>query len=207
VIVVEGGSSYNPSAESHAELMARALKEEGERLEREKADEERARLGADIMAARRSAVKSEYADGMIVGPGEVDAAEGDVEVEEEEEEAGPSSKKQKRKTQAQRNKALRRHEAEQLLKLQQSDKKLMKSLPSLKGIEAVIAKREKEQKEGERLADLAKRERERIGLIGGEKVGKHRVKKGVVDVQLGEDLAETLRQIKVSLIVLLGGRY
>jgi electron transfer flavoprotein alpha subunit len=55
-----------------------------------------------------------------------------------------------------------------------------------------------EMREKEVLAKVVKKEKERMGLEGGEKIGKYKVGKGRVDVQLGEDLAESLRQIKVS---------
>jgi len=37
-----------------------------------------------------------------------------------------------------------------------------------------------------------------LGYQGGEKVGKHKVLGANVDVQLGEDLSENMREVKVS---------
>ena len=37
-----------------------------------------------------------------------------------------------------------------------------------------------------------------VGYQGGEKIGKHKVLSSNVDVQLGEDLSENMREVKVS---------
>jgi len=38
-----------------------------------------------------------------------------------------------------------------------------------------------------------------VGYQGGEKIGKHKVLSSNVDVQLGEDLSENMREVKVSM--------
>ncbi len=191
----EAGVSYNPTAESHQRLLELAVEEEEERLRQETADEERIKALGEVVNARRTAtaLEREYADGMIVGPGEVDNASV---VDEEEEER--TVKPTRRKTQAGRNKAIRLREASRLASLEARQKKTLRSISAVPALKSTLEKREKGLVEAERLAKLAKRERERLGLEGGEKVGKWRVGKGSVAVQLGEDLAETLRQVKVG---------
>ena len=191
----EGGVSYNPSAESHQRLLEMAVDEEKERLLKEAKDEERIRALSEVVNARRQAVGgNELVDGMAIGPGD---AGSDAEASEAAEER--RTKPTKRKTQAQRNKKLRARETARLAALESTQRRIIKSIASVPALQSSLEKREKALAEADRLAKMAKRERERLGLEGGEKVGKHRVGKGSVAVQLGEDLAETLRQIKVGL--------
>jgi hypothetical protein len=43
------------------------------------------------------------------------------------------------------------------------------------------------------------------GYTGGEKIGKHKVLEASVDVQLGEDLSENIRELKVSTCIVFDG--
>lgn len=191
------GTSYNPKEADHTRLIELAVEEEKAQLAREAAEEERIRVLGEVKNARRQHADGdefEYAAGMKVGPGEIDA---DDVSEDDEDAAGPSkTKAQKRKTQAQRNKAKRLKEQARLDAIEKTHKRLVASIGGLKGVQANLEKREKQMAEAERLAKLAKKQRERMGLEGGEKVGKHRVVKPRMTVQLGEDLAESLRQVK-----------
>ena len=192
----EEGTSYNPSAESHAHLIGLAYEEEKARLAKEAEDEERIKtLGQVVIARRQTTTKGgEDAPGMKVGDGEVDSDE-----EPQTEDVAVKSKKPtKRKTQAQRNKTLRLRESARLAQLETTQTRLLKSIGGLGTLKADLKKKAAAQAEADRLAKLVNKEKERLGLEGGEKVGKHRVPKGRVAVQLGEDLAETLRQVKVS---------
>ena len=191
-----GGTSYNPSAERHSKLIDEAYEEEQALLAREAKDAKRAKGGEEILAARRAPVEGEYAAGMTIGEGEA-ASGSEVDGGGEDE---LTKKTSKRKTQAQRNKAARLKAAAQLVKAQALQKKLLKSIG---GSSHDLTKAAEEKRvamaEAERLAKFVRREKERMGLKGGEKIGKWRVGREKVDVQLGEDLAETLRQIKVRL--------
>ena len=193
------GTSYNPKEEDHTRLIELAVEEEKAQLAREAAEEERIRILGEVKNARRAhndGEEFEYAPGMKVGPGEVDEDDEEDEDEDDADAAGPSKKVQKRKTQAQRNKAKRLKEQARLDAIEKTHKRLVASIGGLNGLQASLEKREKQMAEAERLAKLAKKQRERMGLEGGEKVGKHRVVKSRVTVQLGEDLAESLRQVK-----------
>ena len=53
----------------------------------------------------------------------------------------------------------------------------------------------REEARAQRQAEL--REKLKRGLLG-QKLGKHRVRPGEVDVQLGEELSESLRALKVG---------
>lgn len=189
------GTSYNPKAEAHSRLIELAVEEEKAQLKKEEEEAERIKVLGEVIKARRPIiVGDEYASGMTVGPGEED--------EEETNESSGSRiiKPTKRKTQAQRNKAKRVKEQERLEKIEKSQRRLQAEITSLGkgGIRKALEEKQRKMDEAEKLAKLVKKERERLGLEGGEKVGKHRVEKGRVTVQLGEDLAESLRQVKVG---------
>jgi nucleolar protein 53 len=76
-----------------------------------------------------------------------------------------------------------------------------------KTLEQSLASKEKQREEKRRIL----RERLKQGLAG-QRFGKHTVQKPNIDVQLGEDLADSLRGLKVRLfgiinLVLLGIQY
>lgn len=78
-----------------------------------------------------------------------------------------------------------------------ANKKRMVMFASIKSLKKttnkVLAEREQAQ-----LARLQlKQEKLKKGLAG-QKLGKHKVPEGLVDVQLGDDLTESLRELKVS---------
>lgn len=197
-----GGTSYNPSAESHTALLEEAVQEELGLLQKESVEEEKVKqLGEVVVARKLVGDTGELAEGMAIGPGEDDEEVSPSDGEEVNDEVGGARKKATvRKTQAQRNKALRQRREKEQLEIQLRDQKLHNSLSTLSAskLRKEAEKRDREQREAERLAKFAKKERERLGLVGGEKVGRHRVQKGRVEVQLGEDLAESLRQVKVG---------
>jgi hypothetical protein len=78
------------------------------------------------------------------------------------------------------------------LKEKANQKKLLATLNRLKALrkEVEAARTEQERNAAER--KLEKMEKLRKGLVG-QRVGKHKVTEGDIDVQLGEDLSESLR--------------
>ncbi|WVR03082.1 hypothetical protein IAU60_000071 [Kwoniella sp. DSM 27419] len=193
----EAGTSYNPTVESHSQLIEQAVQEEMKLLAREAELERRVTELGGVVEARREAKKKadydEFSEYMTIGPGELDA---DEDSEGEDAEGLPVKKPSKRKTQAQRNKALRAKMAAEAAKAEKEKRKLANSVSSVAAFKREVERRVQEQKDKEAAAKLAKAQRERLGHQGGEKVGKHRVNKKRVEVQLGEDLAESLRQVK-----------
>jgi nucleolar protein 53 len=197
------GVSYNPVAEAHAALIADAVEEEKGRLGVEARDAARTAVLGEVVAARRELdILAEEKQGMVRGMriGQADGVPLDASSDEEEDDAEPGfkTKQTKRKTQAQRNKALRAREAAHALKLEQQRKKIEKAVGGAKTMGKAVEARARAAEEAKRLRKLAAEQRERTGFAGGEKVGRHRVAKEAIGVQLGEDLAESLRQIKVS---------
>ncbi|KAG9097068.1 hypothetical protein FRC06_007997 [Ceratobasidium sp. 370] len=181
----EPGSSYNPTYEAHQDLLRAAHQAEEKRVaEAEQAEQVRRRMEAAREAGE------EGIEGMLV--------EVDNETEEEEEEEaedvevlGPA-KMPGRKTAQQRRKAARalaekRSRANLAQKRQQ-----LASLTTLKSLHRAVVSA---QSEAERVAAERAEKQLAKGLVG-MRIGKHIVKGGDIDVQLGEDLAESLRELK-----------
>ena len=194
----DDGTSYNPRAESHAALIEQAIQEELELLRREHDTEERLKELAEVVNSRKAVGRTgEFADGMLVGDG-IDSDSGS----ELDPADLPVPKKQTvRKTQAQRNKAFKKRAAAEAEERIQKQKAIHKQLgaSAVYEIKKQAEARLEEMREKEALAKVVRKEKERLGHEGGEKIGKWKVGKGRVEVQLGEDLAESLRQLKVSL--------
>ncbi|BEJ14524.1 hypothetical protein CspHIS471_0402910 [Cutaneotrichosporon sp. HIS471] len=191
------GVSYNPSAPAHAALLEEAIAEEMGLLAAEE------RVGAEV-AARGGVVEArrgvdDFGDNMVggmrIGRGDGDDEEDDEE-ESSDEEDGYKPKETKRKTQAQRNKAAR---AKALLLAERDEairRRMERHVGAARSMSKSVAARQREVEASTQQRRAAAKARERVGYTGGEKIGKHRVQKGAVAVQLGEDLAESLRQVK-----------
>lgn len=191
------GISYNPAVEAHTKLIEAAVEEERKRIAAEEREAERLRLLGEVVAARRATepeLSETHVDGMAVGRG--DGVDSDSSSDEEDDEPAVVKKPTKRKTQAQRNKAKRAKELAQQQKEEARRRKLERSIPGAKSISKTVEARQKAIEEARRLRQLAKDKRERSALRGGEKIGKFKVPEQAVPVQLGEDLAESLRQVK-----------
>ncbi|RSH78038.1 uncharacterized protein EHS24_002493 [Apiotrichum porosum] len=192
------GVSYNPAAAAHAALIATALQEEQERLAKEdKEAQEIETLGQVVEGRRANADTEDMVNGMRIGRADgvpLDASDDDDDEAEAEDAFRP--KQTKRKTQAQRNKSLRAREAKEAAKHEATRKKMEKHVAAAKAFSKSAEARNKAHAESARQRKAAAEARERAGFTGGEKVGRHRVGKKAVEVQLGEDLAESLRQLK-----------
>ncbi|WWC90198.1 uncharacterized protein L201_005131 [Kwoniella dendrophila CBS 6074] len=195
--IPKGGLSYNPTLESHQLLIKDAIKEEEELLRKEEENQKKIdELGIVVESRKLNWKPSEFAEGMLVGPGEISSSSDNENSDEEEEVSVVKKKQSKRKTTAQRNKALRNKLAQQAIKQELEKNKLNKSIGSVISYKKEIEKKLKEQKQKEQLAKLVKEQREKLGKQEGEKIGKHKLQKNRIQVQLGEDLAESLRQVK-----------
>lgn len=176
----EQGTSYNPTYEAHQDLLQTAHDREVKRMEEtEKAEEVRRRMEA--------AWENMDDDGMRVDADD----EYEDEEEEEAEDLGPVRPPQ-RKTALQRRKAARLQAEKRSRASLAQKRQQLASITTIKSLRRAAANA---QSEAERAA--AERAERKItkGLIG-MRIGKHVVKEGDVDVQLGEDLPESLRELK-----------
>lgn len=191
------GISYNPSAPAHAALIEAAVAEEmGKLAAEERVDAEIAARGG-VVEARRGVddFGDDVVGGMRIGRGDGDD---DEDSDDEDGEGGFKPKQTKRKTQAQRNKAARAKAALLAEREEANRRRIERHVGAARSMSKSVAAKERQAEEDARQRKMAAKARERAGFAGGEKIGKHRVQKSSVAVQLGDDLAESLRQVKVS---------
>ncbi|GHJ86834.1 hypothetical protein NliqN6_3236 [Naganishia liquefaciens] len=206
--IPDAGISYNPKLEAYQALLDAAVQEEMTRLERERQQEQRIEKFRHV--ARMNAVPTErgVAPGMTVAAGDKEAlaleqlAQGSgVDAHD-----GPDvfhqlaqfkkSVMPRRKTQADRNRIARRRAAEQKLAEARAAKKLRAHLAALPSLKAQAEARAKAAAAAEERKRERERELARSGMAPGKRMGKHLVQGRDVEVQLGEDLSENLRQLK-----------
>ncbi|RUS17428.1 ribosome biogenesis protein Nop53/GLTSCR2 [Endogone sp. FLAS-F59071] len=174
------GASYNPTMQDHQALLRQAHEDELARVrarEAREATEKRAREAENI----------------------VEGQEKDDDEETGEEEEGNMTEraaaKEARKTRTERNRQLRAAERQREEEKRRRDKAIRKELGQVeeikKTLEATVE--EKTEEARKRTERREKREREQ-----GARLAKQVVKKQPIDVQLQEELAESLRTLKVS---------
>ncbi|CEP11297.1 hypothetical protein [Parasitella parasitica] len=192
VATPEGGHSYNPSLEDHQQLLARANDAEERKIEILKKLQEQLSYREELMQLANELATSEItADGKIVS----------LQADDEEEEndglgnppADNKATKIERKTRQQRQKAYRLAVAELEKKQKVQEKGIRQQIDKLREIEQEIAQRVEELDKLVDKRDERKRENDKKGI---RKLGKYSVLELPVDVQLTEELCETLRQLK-----------
>ncbi|PIL29159.1 hypothetical protein GSI_09208 [Ganoderma sinense ZZ0214-1] len=189
------GTSYNPPLTSHEELLRTANDVEEQKLkgvdklEAMKAQMENARRIASAEASVHTAVG--VAPGMTV-PEVVDHGE---EEREDGAEPLPAKKMPERKTKQQRKKAEKLRAEKRALAEKAARKRMLASVDSVKTLRKSITRdlATRERLRAQRETQI--QEKLRQGLVG-QKIGKHKVPEGEIDVQLGEELSESLRALK-----------
>ncbi|GAA5816724.1 hypothetical protein MFLAVUS_010256 [Mucor flavus] len=191
----EGGHSYNPDVIEHQKLLVKANEVEERKIEVLKKLQEQLSYRDELKL-----LAGELSNTEITAEGKIISTAVDEEEEEEDLEDKPTddkaTKKRKaaeRKTRAQRHKShrLATEELEKKQKLQ--ERAIRQQIDILRQIEEELKIRNEElkinaEKRGERQA-----EEEKKGL---KKLGKYTVPELPVDVQLTDELCETLRQLK-----------
>ncbi|KAL0569997.1 hypothetical protein V5O48_011965 [Marasmius crinis-equi] len=185
------GMSYNPPVAAHQELLLQAHSaEEKKEKEAEKTREVKERM--------QKAKELEEIGVNNPRPGMTIDEPGDEEEEEEETPTGEviTKKMPERKTKAQRKKEARRLEEKRILAQRAAKKKM------LSFISGVSAKKIRNTKTptGEEVAARRRKllEAKLKGGMSGRRLGKYKVPKEQIDVQLGEELSENLRGLKVE---------
>ena len=82
-------------------------------------------------------------------------------------------------------------------------RRLLASVAGAKALRHTMLKSMKAREEERAHRRLALKDRIRRRGLAGRKLGKHKVPEGDVEVQLGEDLSESFRSIKVFYFLLL----
>ncbi|KAL0137846.1 ribosome biogenesis protein Nop53/GLTSCR2 [Mucor lusitanicus] len=187
----EGGHSYNPSVEEHQQLLAKANEAEERKVEILKKLQEQLSYREELKL-----LASELSTSEITADGKIVSTEADDEEEEENDELADlptDDKATKKRKAAERKTRQQRQKSHRLATAELEKKQKLQERPSLRQIEQELAQRvedldELAEKRGERRS-----EEEKKGL---KKIGKYTVPDLPVDVQLTEELCETLRQLK-----------
>ncbi|KZO94763.1 P60-like protein [Calocera viscosa TUFC12733] len=190
------GQSYNPTMETHHALLLQEHEKEAAKAALHAKDLEVKRQQERVRALRVAEGRLVGAPGMLVdGADEAPDAEEEQEQGEEQEVVVVKSTVPKRKTKQQRTRAAKHAAEERALQQQKARKRLLASLSTLPSLQKSLAARQA-------LADQRAEERKALRLqalkagLGGRKLGKHFVPEPRVEVQLGEELAETLREMR-----------
>ncbi|KAF8212516.1 ribosome biogenesis protein Nop53/GLTSCR2 [Mycena galopus ATCC 62051] len=183
------GTSYNPPADAHHELLIKASEIEGKRVEKAaKLAETKAKIDQATVEAGDETVG--------VPPGMKVA----IPMEEDEDPAAATEevipkKMPERKTKAQRNKAAKVLAQKRALAEKARKKNEIAIINSVKLLRRTANKTLSAREQAHEARRAALQEKLKRGL-GGQKLGKHKVPEEEVDVQLGEDLSESLRALK-----------
>ncbi|KAF5372580.1 hypothetical protein D9758_005148 [Tetrapyrgos nigripes] len=190
------GTSYNPPVNAHAELLRKAVEIEEKKEEKRVKESE---VKEKMVKARALETLEEVESGtpgMVVDKG--DAEEDEDEDDKEEEEQVVVKKSHAKKTKAQKKKAAKLLAEKRHLNALAARKRQYVFLSSLssKAIRRSLASQPTaEERAAQRRALLQSKLKD--GLAG-QKLGKYVVPEGEVDVQLGEELSESLRGLKVE---------
>ncbi|EAU83781.2 hypothetical protein CC1G_07516 [Coprinopsis cinerea okayama7 len=196
------GTSYNPPVEAHQELLLQAHEAEAKRVaELEKMAETKRKMEGALREVDPEEEDMSVPPGMKVDlPGEGDDGKDDEEGGEGEgegEEVPVAPKKQpKMKTKADKNRAARVAAEQRALAERLAKKKLLASIEQARHLRKTTAKLALEREQRRLQKRLAFQEKIKKAGLAGQRLGKHKVPEGEVDVQLGEDLSESLRQLK-----------
>ncbi|PCH37463.1 P60-like protein [Wolfiporia cocos MD-104 SS10] len=185
------GTSYNPLVSSHQELLRTAHEIEEQRV---KKAAELNKFKAQMAAASRLATIDEpkgVAPGMLVD--EVREGEEDVDAEPTGERV--VKKMPARKTKQQRRKAERLRAERRALEEKRARKRTLASIDSAKSMRKALKRSMAARERLHAQRHEAELEKRKKGLAG-QRVGKHKVPEGEIDVQLGDELSESLRALK-----------
>ncbi|KAJ3498716.1 hypothetical protein NLJ89_g10182 [Agrocybe chaxingu] len=183
------GTSYNPPADAHEELIIKAASMEEKRV---KEAEKLAEVKKKIDAAKNT----QEEDGDFIASGMKVQELGPDEEQISDSPSRSNTTSKPRKTKAKKNKATRLLAEKRALAERAQRKRLLASINDARSIRKansrLFSAREKER-EQRRLALVEKLKKQGMA---GQKLGKHKVPEGEIDVQLGEDLSENLRGLK-----------
>ncbi|KAG8787998.1 hypothetical protein FRC19_010000 [Serendipita sp. 401] len=187
------GTSYNPPLNDYRNLLSTAHQVEEKRVAKEETLDA---IKKRMESARREVTEGDagVAEGMVLDEPD-DDSDGSISLQEES--VMPSQTLPKRKTQQQRQKALRVLQEHRNLKEKAARKRMLVTVERAKALGKQI---DKAQTAKEREAALSKLEKLKAKSRGtaGMRIGRHRVPEPEVEVQLGDDLTETLTGIKVE---------
>lgn len=183
VAVPHAGASYNPTMEDHQALLRQAHEIEAQK------EAESIKLQEKLSYRKElNDLAHELEESLEDEDGE-SAAESD----HDETDTTQQNNEAKRKTRAQRNKE-KRVRLEQLMhKQKQHEKEIRKQIDHLNHIEEQVKQHQEKLKE---MAEKRQEFRDQAEKQGAKRLGKHYVKEQPIEVQLQDELSESLRQLK-----------
>lgn len=183
------GQSYNPAAEAHEALLSKALQKAQAEEESRRQELEYKQKWDEAAKAQTLTAKDDVE--RLIGM-QVEAAEDEEESsdDEDDDETAPTKKLAKRKTKQQRAKAKKLKEEIRAREQVKASKRTRVQLQQLRALRQELLKVDEEHQ-----ANIAKRKEARQRRAD-EKVGMFKLQKPEEEVQLGEDLAESLRGLK-----------
>ncbi|KAF8909788.1 ribosome biogenesis protein Nop53/GLTSCR2, partial [Gymnopilus junonius] len=189
------GTSYNPPVEAHQALLEKAVSVEEKRLkDADKLAEIKTKMENAKLTREEELEVPVAPAGMAIQ--EIQESEEAEEEEDVRDQHFSANRAPGRKTKAQRNKAARALAERRALAEKATRKHLLASINDAKTLHrSTLQQMTIKQKERE-LKNLALDEKLRKHGLAGKKLGKHKVPEGRIDVQLGEDLSESLRGLK-----------
>jgi len=182
------GASYNPTFEDHQTLLKIAHEEEVVKLQQKQRIHSQQPVPSELLSP--ALIPEDTVDK------DKDISEDEIENNEKndnEDETMKQAKNQRKKTKAERNKEKRKFakfKEERENKTKKVFRKELEKLPEIiQNVESELTEREKQQAE----KAIAAEEKANLPL---KKIGKYPVKKLPIDVQLQEELSESLRTLK-----------
>lgn len=183
VAIPHAGASYNPTEEDHAKLVKEATDIEVAKQEAKKRLDEIVSYIKELDNLKHE-VDNNNADN-----------EEDDEDEDEDNENEPIVKKPaNRKTTAQRNKEKRKKQELAVWRKRQTEKKLKQQIDKVEELEKELAAK---QQEINTMTAIRQERKEQKEKEGSKRLSKHSMGEMDLEVQLEDELAESLRQLKV----------
>ncbi|KAG0230488.1 hypothetical protein BGW42_000909 [Actinomortierella wolfii] len=184
------GASYNPTMQDHQDLLRIAHEEELKLLQ------EKEKLEAQLAYPKELDEMVPFDDrtgGLLEDTDEEEDEEEEDESGGEDEETGTKKKVKGKKTKAERNRLAR---AQERLKKEQEMKKNKELLKQANQVKEIMKTVEQEEAEAEKRRIENEAKKEEKSRAGMKRVGKFNIPKEKTQVQLQEELAESLRQLK-----------
>lgn len=183
------GISYNPDFDSHESLLQHAL----EKAKKQELDEQELR---QLQEQMRNVAKGQAQTTALSMEIDDAATHEDEEEEVEEEEVAPRTKLPRRKTAAQRRREARAKEQYNQAQQRRKERQMRALMSEMSSHSKKLSKSAAERSQLIEQRRQAKLARMRERGFAGTKLGKYVVPEQRIDVQTGDELSESLRQLK-----------
>jgi nucleolar protein 53 len=184
VEVADAGASYNPTMQDHQALLRKAHKVEEDKIA------ERERINKQLEFRKELL---EMDDDEVAKTDDDEEEDSDIHSDDDEETR--RRKETRKKTRTERNRLRRAKDARILEERRKKDKALNKELHKLDEIQQMVDEIEQDQQEKAKRRQERQDAKEKAGL---QRLGKYYVPKAPIEVQLTEELSESLRTLKVN---------